>query len=439
MASRNGISNNECIVNPLLYSTLRRDFPLILSKRTTRRSFLKLSLKSIIALSAFSWMPGTSAASSADALFIRQIVTGDSRTSRTIMWESMEENPAQYVEYHLKGSLYTMTAHASYGPFEDDSTLLFTHIASMEHLKAATVYEYRITDGTHATEWYPLRTDNGSAFKMLIFPDSQCSDGYITYRDLAQGAWQRNPDASIFVNMGDLVDNGEQYAQWRDWFNALGGIKEQIIFAPLMGNHATYNLQWKLRLPVAWLNYFAVPENNVPGWGRYFYSFDYGDVHFIMLNNLMEELDPLKPGLLDVEIPWLKKDFASSNKKWKIVMMHKDIINDPYDDFSTPGRIFMPLFDELRPDVVFDAHQHTYRRLGRFKNFRRDDSGPLYIDTGVAGNVRYDVPINKDFDEAYLPQPEIDNYLVLEASSSKLDIKCFQPDGSLADHTFLVK
>lgn len=52
---------------------------------------------------------------------------------------------------------------------------------------------------------------------------------------------------------------------------------------------------------------------------------------------------------------------------------------------------------------------------------------------GNAGNVRYNVPVNKRFDQKILPQPEVDNYMTLEASAAQLTFRCFQPDGSLAD------
>ena len=61
----------------------------------------------------------------------------------------------------------------------------------------------------------------------------------------AQPAWQRNPDASFFVNMGDLLDNGEDNSQWNAWFGVVEPMAEKIPVAPLMGNHETYDLNWK--------------------------------------------------------------------------------------------------------------------------------------------------------------------------------------------------
>ena len=45
------------------------------------------------------------------------------------------------------------------------------------------------------------------------------------------------PGRSFFVNMGDLVDNGEDSSQWNAWFGVVEPMAEKIPVAPLMGNH----------------------------------------------------------------------------------------------------------------------------------------------------------------------------------------------------------
>lgn len=71
--------------------------------------------------------------------------------------------------------------------------------------------------------------------------------------------------------MGDLVDNGEHAYQWDAWFDALQGVIERIPVAPLLGNHETYTLDWKVRRPLAYLQLFsclqampAMPGNFIP-------------------------------------------------------------------------------------------------------------------------------------------------------------------------------
>ena len=61
--------------------------------------------------------------------------------------------------------------------------------------------------------------------------------------------------------MGDLVDNGEHAYQWRTWLNSIRPLSANVPLATTLGNHEMYTLDWKMREPYAYLNYFAVPSN----------------------------------------------------------------------------------------------------------------------------------------------------------------------------------
>lgn len=384
-----------------------------------------------------------------DVQYLRQIVTEDSKNSRTIMWQSDSPIEGIHVEYRKKGSPADSAPEQTLPiseTFTDDGVTVTIYTAEVKNLATGTEYEYRIATDSLESDWHPLTTENGSGFKALIFPDSQSND-YSDWKNLAQGAASRNPDAAFFTNLGDLVDNGEDHTQWNAWFDGVEGIIDRIPFAPVMGNHETYNQQWKVRLPEAYLHEFATPSNGSEKFNRYYYSFDYGPVHFIVLNTQADETESFKSGLMEEQIPWLRKDMAKNTKKWSIVLLHRDLLQyringrpERQEGFSPEGELLMPIFDELGIDIVFSAHLHTYRNRGHIKNFRRDSSGPLYILTGVAGNVRYpNIWIDHDLDEATAPQPETDNYLTMEVTDSAIDIRCFLPDGKEIDRTEVKK
>ena len=390
---------------------------------------------------------------SLDARFLRQIVTKDSRASRTIMWQSDEPQENAEIVWRAmddgkepKKESEIFSAPAKSERYTDDGQNVWLHTAQLKNLSQGARYEYRVICGDEGTDWTPLRADGGGAFKALIFPDSQSSD-YTDWKHLAQDAYKRNPDAAFFANLGDIVDNGEEHSQWDAWFDAVEGMRERIPFAPVMGNHETYDKKWEVRLPLAYLAEFQPPENDSQAFSRYYYSFDFGDVHFIVLNTQWDETEEFRPGLLEEQLGWLPKDVAASDKKWKIVMLHKDVLQyrigkrpERKEGFSACGEAFMPLFDGLGIDAVLSAHLHTYRNRGHIKNFRRDEDGPLYILTGVAGNVRYPgLWIDHALDEVVAPQPETDNYLTLEASGDALRFRCFLPDGTKIDDATIWK
>ena len=385
---------------------------------------------------------------SMDAGFLRQIITADSRVSRTVMWQSDDPQDNAEIVWRVADDkdAEIFSAPAKQEHYTDDGQNVYLHTARLENLTPGTAYEYRAIAGDEGTDWTPLSTENGGAFKALIFPDSQSSD-YTDWKNLAQDAFRRNPDAAFFTNLGDIVDNGEEHSQWDAWFDAVEGFAEKIPFAPVMGNHETYDKKWEVRLPLAYLALFAPPENGSQNFLRYYYSFDFGDVHFTVLNTQWGETNDLRPGLMEEQLAWLPKDIAASDKKWKLVLLHKDVLQyrigsrpERQEGFSEFGRTFMPLFDTLGVDAVLSAHLHTYRNRGHIKDFQRDPNGPLYILTGVAGNVRYPgLWIDHALDETVAPQPETDNYLTLEASKDALRFQCFLPDGAIIDDATIRK
>lgn len=372
-----------------------------------------------------------------DVKFLRQIVTKDISTARLVMWQVDEPLKNPVVEVKLGDT--TKIFPATDCTFSDDGKKNLQYAAQIELGDA-----YRIVDGDRATIWHELKNLSGDEFTAIIFPDSQCGGSYDTWGEVARGAFERNPDAIFFANVGDLVDNGEDSFQWEDWFKQIENFMPQIPFAPVMGNHETYSREWTVRKPVAYLNYFATPDNGDENFSRHFYSFDCGAAHFAILNTQWDELGA---EIIDAQNSWLRDDMQATSKQWKIVFAHRDVLQyringrpELREGFSDVGGIFMPEFESLGVDAVFTAHLHTYRNRGRLKNFREDDNGTLYILTGLSGNVRYSgLWTDHALDKFIAPQPETDNYLTLAVDAETLCVKCFLPNGELIDETTLHK
>ena len=311
---------------------------------------------------------------------------------------------------------------------------------------------YRIRRGSETGNWHKLNTQDGySGFKALIFPDSQCTD-YRTWRELAQAAYERNSNAAFFVNMGDMVDNGQHQSQWEQWLFGIEGFSGDLPLAPVIGNHETYSVDWSIKMPQAFTNLFYVPENGLGQYRHQFYSFDYGDVHFTVLDtNYDDELMAFQPKLREDQLKWLEQDLANTQAKWKVVLMHRDIFiygfgpkSGRAHTFSTyfiqVGTDMMPIFERYNVDAVLTAHLHTYRRRVPLRNFKPADDGITYIFTGVAGDVRYE-NLWEDFawDAARAPKPETSNYMTMERVGDTLTFSAYLPDGKKFDTVTLRK
>lgn len=375
--------------------------------------------------------------------YLRQMVTSDNTRSRRIMWQASEYMSNPQIRLRLQNDTKReMVIPAQDDSFFDDGENHIQYSALLDRLEPDTKYEYAVEDGSKASKWFPVQTatDNKSKFSMLIFTDSQSSE-YSDWRNVAQNAIKRHPEAEIFTNLGDLVDNGEDSSQWRAWFGALDGIIDQIPFAPVVGNHECYNRDWKEQLPMAYLHFFNVPENNSKDFNRYYYSFDYGQVHFAVLGTVEKEIKNFKSGLMEEQADWLEKDLQRTTKPWKIVLMHKDVLQyriarmpERKEGFSEEGQLFMPIFEKYNVDIVLTGHLHTYRNRGHIIQGKHDPNGPLYILCGLSGNVRYDrLWTDHALDEVVAPQPETDNYMTMDVEGNVITIRCFLPDGTKID------
>lgn len=388
-----------------------------------------------------------------ESRYIRQIVAKDNSTSRTIMWQSDSSEADAVIEYRMAGAENTQTIAATDKGFTDDGSTTYIHEATLTGLTPNTKYEYRVGYSTdRRSDWYPLETAGTDEYEVLIYPDSQSGD-YSGWEQIVKDSAKRNSDAALYISMGDLVDNGEQAYQWRTWLDSIKPLSARIPLAPTLGNHEMYTLDWKMRDPRAYLNYFDVPNNGNATFDRRYYSYDYGDVHYVVLDTQLYESnhednhDTHHPDLYDVQVQWLRQDLATNTKKWTVVLMHRDPFQYAFDrpgasraaGFDEEGVLFMPIFDEFHVDLVLSAHLHSYRNRGHVRNFDRDASGPLYILTGIAGDARRPKWKQHPLDVYVIPDREVSNYMTMTVTQNRLVVKTFLADGTQIDESVIEK
>ena len=388
-----------------------------------------------------------------ESRYIRQIVAQDNSTSRTIMWQSDNSEADAVIEYRLEGAEKSRTIGATDKAFTDDGSTTYIHEGTLTGLTPNTKYEYRVGySNDRRSDWYLLETAGSSVYDVLIYPDSQSGD-YSQWEEIVKSSALRNPRTALYISMGDLVDNGEQAYQWRTWLNSIKPLSANVPLATTLGNHEMYTLDWKMREPYAYLNYFGVPPNGNETFNRRYYSYDFGDVHYVVLDTMLYESnhednhDTHHPDLYDVQVQWLRQDLASNMKKWTVVLMHRDPFQYAFNrpganrdvGFNEEGVLFMPIFDEFNVDLVLSAHLHSYRNRGHVRNFERDASGPLYILTGIAGDARRPNWKEHPLDVYVAPDREKNNYMTMTVTPNKLIVKAFLPDGTQLDESVIEK
>lgn len=368
---------------------------------------------------------------------------GDPATTQTITWRTGATTvggQVQYAEavYSQLFPQHAITAAAGITGLNTNTGDLGIHSVMLTGLKPGTRYIYRVggPGGWSQPSYFTTAPSTTRSFKFLVFGDSQ-SINYNVWGTTAHNAYQANPDAAFFTNVGDLVDVGQDYAQWNKWFTAAKGLVNAIPAMPIAGNHESYTPERVFSMPVLFTAQFKLPQNGPAGLKGQVYSFDYADVHFVMLDSQEGEQRQYVPDMLARQKAWLERDLQATKKKWKIVFIHRPLYNNkPGEGDLAIRKAFGPVFDSYHVDVVFTAHDHAYARTYPLYNGVRVNSpaqGTVYVATGRSATKTYKNIIAKEWHEFFHDPAGEPNYITVEVSESLLRIKAFKQSGALID------
>jgi phosphodiesterase/alkaline phosphatase D-like protein len=297
---------------------------------------------------------------------------GDTTTSKGFTWYTglpSTNSDVQVVEKTSDTPDFTHALRAS-GRTKVSSNSMEEHVhkAEITGLKPNTAYYFRVGDESLHT-WSEVGTFRtapaGGAFTFIDLADTQAKteDEAILSAETIEKAIATIPDATFFHINGDIVDKGTTEQQW-DWL--LGHSQKSlnhITIVPSAGNHEDKNN--------AFYEHFNVKEapNSDTKTGAY-YSYDYSNAHFIILNT-NEDSDEYR-NFTSAQVEWLKQDVAAAKAagaQWIIVNIHKG----PYttSNHATDEDIMgqngvrnkiVPIMAELGIDFVMQGHDHIYAR-----------------------------------------------------------------------------
>ena len=342
------------------------------------------------------------------------------------------------------------------------------HTVRLSGLQPDTTYSFRVGNAEHGWWSAPgtVRTADGGTdvtFFHVSDPQSQNARQYgDAWQQVLSAAFEKYPDADFLVNSGDLVDQGNNNKQWQAMFDTGAPYLMHTYMMPATGNHEGMGQN-------ATVNYFVLP--NVPEQDTesgVYYSFDYNNVHFAVLNT--EDLGD-DNALSSAQIDWLKDDMAKSTAPWKFVLMHKALYSNGshYKDKDVVAMRSQlgTLMPELGIDMVFAGHDHVYLRTpslignavvpttraylekdGDVYPTQVEPTGTTYLISGTAG-VKFYRPIENEKTDEYFPRGEtilaletpmytavqirdgvlyLDAYTVEDGASVRMDAFAIQKD-----------
>jgi hypothetical protein len=316
----------------------------------------------------------------------------------TIVWTTVEDGPSE-VRYGQSDFSQVAAATSSFftTPSDPPYDAYYVHQADLTGLSPDTAYQYQIvtnevnlTPGGSATTRTAKPTTT-SSFRVAVFGDSglPVSNSNPAPKqpqlDLATRLLQVQPD--LAVHTGDIVYDEASYDgfEWR-YFQVYDDLLKSVWIAPSIGNHDEQYNQGR-----SFANVFVNPPNatNVADREQY-YSFDYGNAHFVMLSNYRS----VSTG--SAQYTWLQNDLAQAasnpNLFWKFVVFHEpayatDTSQKPKDNASIV-QSFVPLFEQYGVNVVLNGHWHNYERSKPIRNGQVSTiaaGGIVYLVTGGGG------------------------------------------------------
>lgn len=371
----------------------------------------------------------------------------DPKTTQTITWQTVLQETTPMVEFCEASTPDVMissvqTAHAKETVFSNEAGLRYVYSVTLQGLKPGTRYVYRIGDGKQWTADGSFRTepDANTTCKFLLFGDSQSSD-YSVWRATLESAYRQNRDADFFINAGDLVDHGQTMKEWQAWFQNGQNVLKKLPFVPVVGNHETYTPKGEFSMPHYFTTQFSLPENGPEQLKEQVYSFDYGNVHFVVLDSQFGEERKFVPDSMERQKAWLERDLAAAKQPWKVVIIHRA----PYHNRSgedKPNRTaaFAPIFESGNVDVVFTAHDHVCARTPLMKNGRPSEAGGVvYMTTGRSGTKTYANMEKKSWNTVFYNPVDQPTYAVVKIEQGVFYAQVLKANGEILDEWVLTK
>ena len=368
-----------------------------------------------------------------------------------------------------------------------DSALVIDHTLTLTNLAENTRYYYAVggpsalvsgpglyfhTAPIHAK---PTRIwvlgDAGTSFNQ---PDySQLGlivEGQRAVRD-AYYAHAGSRYADVWLLLGDNAYNdGRDNDYTSNFFNIYPQITGQSVIWPAIGNH---EVDLSTGDATAYLDIFSLPTQGEAGGvasgDEHYYSFDYGNIHFVCLDS---EIASREPG--SAQLTGLAADLAANIKDWLIVFWHSPPYSKGSHDSDSRSNLIkmrqnvVPLIEAFGVDLVLCGHSHVYERSylidghygfssswsptmakdsgsGRTNDtgaYLKEGVGPnarqgaVYVVTGSAGWAWQSVGLNHP---AMYVGMSVLGSLIIDVNSNRLDARFLRETGAMDDYFSIIK
>jgi 3',5'-cyclic AMP phosphodiesterase CpdA len=282
--------------------------------------------------------------------------------------------------------------------------------AVVEKLSPTHLYCYQIVAGdTALTKLAPFTTaaepGTKDGIRFLALGDS--GTGGEAQLAIAQRMTAEPFDLLLFL--GDIAyEEGTATQLQTEFFTIYRDILRYVPAYPTIGNH-----ERRTARGAPYFDAFVLP---VP---ERYYSYDWGDVHFVAIDTTHRDAE---------QLVWLDKDLAANKLPWTIVYGHHPMYtNSLRGPQMWIRRAFAKIVTDHKVDIVLSGHEHQYER---FKV-----AGVNYVVSGGGGGQ-----LTRFFGTSRaLKQATVHHFLAFDVTSTKLVMRAIDISGKEIESLSLTK
>ncbi|NKB49626.1 MAG: DNRLRE domain-containing protein [Alphaproteobacteria bacterium] len=361
-----------------------------------------------------------------------------------------------------------------------DPTLTTEHEVTVSGLAPDTRYYYSVgatgetLSGADSDHFFTTSPAPGTATptRIWVIGDSGTANADAEAVRDAYKAVTGTSDTDLWLMLGDnAYPDGTDSEYQAAVFDTYPELLRKIPLWPTLGNHDGHNADSATQAG-PYYDIFTLPKNGeaggLPSGTEAYYSFDYGNIHFVNLESY--ETDRSPGGAM---MTWLTNDLAANDKEWVIAFWHHPPYTKGSHNSDTEGRLIdmrqnaLPILEFHGVDLVLSGHSHAYERShlldGHYGASNTLDDATMILDNGggsEAGAGAYDKPAggtnagavyavagssgktsssgNLDHPAMYFSLRSLGS-MILEVNANRLDVQFIDQNGDVDDEFTITK
>jgi hypothetical protein len=298
-------------------------------------------------------------------------------TTMTVLWQTYQTPANATIEWGTTTSYGegSFTVQENGGSSDKHQ---FSHTIS--NLHPATRYYYRVTNDTfsHTGSFMTGPPSDSTTLSFYGYGDTrpQFVNPPVEHNAVLStllSDLNQNPDQrqTLLVHLGDYVYNGLNEFLWdmqqfnlNPLYDAMSTTFSSLPFMGVLGNHEGFDAYTVQSVVTNYQNIgelfrkyypYRYPDKN-----HFYYSFDYGPVHFAIIDTWSYQgASSEQQTIDDAQANWLTRDLRASRKPWKIAMLHTPIWQCTRGVPAMQAQL-TPLLKDGGVHLVLQGHQHYY-------------------------------------------------------------------------------